>query len=164
MFIVLFLTFSVCLKIFQMLKMKAVHFPLRVSICSLGRCVGTPAAGPAWCSAPPVRGAEGGEHSHRKGQAPSALPLLWPHVLILEATEPQPQQPGNMLMWEALLTRSQENTSYSQLPKDVEKAAVLFPFYRWFSDSPDAGNYAAGHKAVFLTCFGLCRAQGNMNG
>lgn len=77
--------------------MQAMHFPLSVFICFLSMCVSASAAGPARCSAPPVRGTEGGEHSHREGQAAAALPLLGPHVLILEVTEPQPQQPGNML-------------------------------------------------------------------
>ena len=80
-----------------MLKMKTLHFPLQLCICVLGRCVSASAAGPARYSAPPVRGSEGGEHSHCEGQAPAALPFLWPHVLILEAAEPQPQQPGNAL-------------------------------------------------------------------
>lgn len=92
--------FSVCLKFFKILKMQVMHFPLYMSLCFLGRCVSTSAAGPARCSAPPVRGTEGGEHSHREGQAPAALPLLGPHVLILEVTEPQPQQPGNIPAWE----------------------------------------------------------------
>ena len=82
--------------------MKTTHFPLQVCICVLGRCVSASAAGPARCSAPPVRGAEGGEHSHREGQAPAALPLLRPHVLILEATEPQPQQSGKMVAWKTV--------------------------------------------------------------
>lgn len=67
----------------------------KACISSSGRCVGASATGPAWCSAPPVRGSAGGEHSHRACPTSPALPLLWPHVLLLEAAEPQPQQPGN---------------------------------------------------------------------
>lgn len=68
--------FCMCLKFFKMLKMKTLHFPLQLCICVLGRCVSASAAGPARYSAPPVRGSEGGEHSHCEGQAPAALPFL----------------------------------------------------------------------------------------
>lgn len=72
---------------------------LHTYFCALGRCISASPAGPSWHSAAAVRGTERGEHPHRTGQAPAALPLLGPHVLIMEAAESQPQQPGKVLNW-----------------------------------------------------------------
>lgn len=58
------------------------------------RLVGAPAAGSAGGGAASVQRAEGGEHGGGEGPAAPPLPLLRPHVLLVEAAEPQPQQPG----------------------------------------------------------------------
>lgn len=121
---------------------------LHMYFCALGRCISASPAGPSWHSATTVRGTERGEHSHRAGQAPAALPLLWPHVLIMEAAESQPQQPGKVLNWEVVpwyvckvpgpfclgKNSLMANVLCSLTQEEQESQQMDFYFYCWYRE------------------------------
>lgn len=58
------------------------------------RLVGSSPAGSSCGGASSVQRAEGGQHRGGQGSPTTPLPLLRPHVLLVEAAQPQPQQPG----------------------------------------------------------------------
>lgn len=73
------------------------------------RLVGSSPAGSSCGGAASVQRAEGGQHRGGPGSPATPLPLLRPHVLIVEAAQPQPQQPGRHR------TRTLKETSNSTL-------------------------------------------------
>lgn len=60
------------------------------------RLVGSAPVGPPGGGSASVQRAEGGQHGGGEGAAPPPLPFLRPHVLVVAAAEPQPQQPGEI--------------------------------------------------------------------
>lgn len=58
------------------------------------RFISASAAGLARVCASSVQCPKRGQYGGSEGPTAPALPLLWPHVLLMETAEPQPQQPG----------------------------------------------------------------------